>query len=110
MQEVTLSILDHTNPQAEEDSTEAGIFPSDFLWGAATASYQIEGAVNEEGRGPSIWDAFAATPGKVHQGETGEVANDHYHRYLEDVALIKALGLRAYRFSISWSRVLPQGV
>ena len=105
-----MSILDHTNPQAEEDSTEAGIFPSDFLWGAATASYQIEGAVNEEGRGPSIWDAFAATPGKVHQGETGEVANDHYHRYLEDVALIKALGLRAYRFSISWSRVLPQGV
>lgn len=105
-----MSILDHTNAQAEADIDGIRAFPRNFLWGVATASYQIEGAAREDGRGPSIWDQFAATPGKVEQGDTGEVANDHYHRYREDVALIKSLGLGAYRFSISWSRVLPQGV
>ena len=80
-----------------------------FLWGAATASYQIEGAATEGGRGPSIWDLFAHTPGKVERGDTGEVACDHYHRYQEDVALMRDLGVQAYRFSISWSRVLPEG-
>ena len=80
-----------------------------FLWGAATASYQIEGAVTEGGRVASIWDVFAHTPGKIERGETGDVACDHYHRYQEDVALLRELGAQAYRFSISWSRVLPEG-
>jgi beta-glucosidase len=84
-------------------------FPSGFLWGAATAAYQIEGATREGGRGESIWDRFARTPGKVARGETGDVACDHYHRWREDVALMKSLGLRAYRFSIAWPRVVPSG-
>ena len=80
-----------------------------FLWGTATASYQIEGATAEGGRTPSIWDIFAHTPGKVERGETGDTACDHYHRYREDVALMRDLGVQAYRFSISWSRVQPEG-
>lgn len=84
-------------------------FASDFLWGAATSSYQIEGAVTEDGRAPSIWDTFAATPGKVDNGDTGAVAADHYHRYREDVALMAGLGLQAYRFSIAWPRIQPTG-
>jgi len=81
-----------------------------FFWGTATASYQIEGAADEGGRTPSIWDVFAHTPGKVERGDTGDVACDHYHRFKEDVALMADLGIQAYRFSISWSRVLPEGV
>jgi beta-glucosidase len=84
-------------------------FPSDFVWGAATASYQIEGAWNEDGKGESIWDRFSHTPGKTAEGDTGDVACDHYHRYSEDVALMRQLGLKAYRFSVSWARVLPDG-
>jgi len=84
-------------------------FPEDFLWGAATASYQIEGGVSEGGRGPSIWDDFSHTPGKIANGHTGDVACDHYHRVADDVAMMAALGLQAYRFSISWSRVIPDG-
>ncbi len=84
-------------------------FPADFLWGAATAAYQIEGAVTEDGRGPSIWDTFSHTPGAVERGENGDVACDHYHRWPEDVALMRELGLRGYRFSVSWSRVQPEG-
>lgn len=84
-------------------------FPPGFLWGAATSAYQIEGAVAEDGRTPSIWDTFCRTPGKVHHGDTGDVSVDHYHRFREDVALMKRLGLRAYRFSVSWSRVQPTG-
>jgi beta-glucosidase len=84
-------------------------FPNDFMWGAATASYQIEGAAYEDGRGESVWDRFSHTPGKVLNGDTGDVAADHYHRYREDVALMKDLGLRGYRFSIAWPRILPQG-
>ena len=84
-------------------------FPDDFLWGAATASYQIEGAVHEDGRGPSIWDTFSATPGRVLDGHTGDVAVDHYHRTAEDIGHMKALGLRAYRFSIAWPRIQPSG-
>ena len=87
----------------------AGTFPPDFLWGASTASYQIEGAAAADGRGESIWDRFCATPGRVAGGDTGDVACDHYHRYREDVALMAALGLKAYRFSIAWPRVLPAG-
>ncbi|HEX5740309.1 MAG TPA: GH1 family beta-glucosidase [Pilimelia sp.] len=84
-------------------------FPTGFWWGAATAAYQIEGAVAEGGRTPSIWDTFAATPGKVAGGDTGEWAADHFHRYAEDVALMAALGLRSYRFSIAWPRVRRAG-
>jgi len=84
-------------------------FPKDFLWGTATSSYQIEGAVNEDGRGKSIWDVFSHTPGKIEDGSNGDRANEHYHRYKEDVALIKALGVKAYRFSIAWPRVFPEG-
>jgi beta-glucosidase len=84
-------------------------FPAGFLWGTATASYQVEGAVAEDGRSPSIWDTFSHTPGKTVKGATGDVADDHYHRFKEDVQLMKALGARVYRFSISWSRVFPQG-
>src|SRR6266852_5161912 len=84
-------------------------FPDHFYWGAATAAYQIEGAVNEDGRGESIWDRFCATPGNVHNNESGAVADDHYHRYREDVQLMQELELNAYRFSIAWPRILPAG-
>jgi len=85
------------------------MFPKNFLWGAATASYQIEGAWNEDGKGLSIWDEFSHTPGKIMNNDNGDVACDHYHRFKEDVQLMKQLGLKAYRFSISWPRVLPGG-
>jgi beta-glucosidase len=84
-------------------------FPRDFVWGAATASYQIEGAANEDGRGESVWDRFCATPGKVRNGDTGAVACDFYHRYRDDIGLMRELGLDAFRFSIAWPRVLPEG-
>jgi beta-glucosidase len=84
-------------------------FPEDFLWGAATASYQVEGAVNEDGRSESIWDVFARTPGAVYRGESGAIACDHYHRYKDDVALMAELGFKSYRFSIAWPRILPGG-
>jgi beta-glucosidase len=84
-------------------------FPPGFLWGVATASYQVEGAVAEDGRAPSIWDTFSHTPGKTADGHTGDQAVDHYHRYAEDVALMSAIGVNAYRFSIAWSRLLPEG-
>jgi beta-glucosidase len=84
-------------------------FPPGFIWAAASASYQVEGAVKEDGRAPSVWDTFSHTPGKVVNDATGDVAADHYHRYKEDVQLMKALGLKAYRFSIAWPRVFPQG-
>lgn len=84
-------------------------FPKEFVWGVATASYQIEGAVYEDGRSESIWDRFSRTPGKVLNGDTGDVACDHYHRYKEDVALIKQLGVDSYRFSLAWPRILPEG-
>lgn len=85
-------------------------FPDGFLWGAATAAYQIEGAWDEDGKGPSIWDTFSHTPGRVVEGDNGDVACDHYHRWREDVAVMRELGLTAYRFSVSWPRVLPDGV
>jgi beta-glucosidase len=85
------------------------LFPPDFLWGAATSAYQIEGAVREDGRTPSIWDTFSHTPGKVAFDENGDVAVDHYHRYRDDVAMMAGLNLAAYRFSVSWSRVQPTG-
>lgn len=87
----------------------ARTFPEGFVWGAATASYQIEGAVTEDGRGPSIWDTFSHTPGRTLDGDTGDVAVDHYHRWASDLDLIAGLGLDAYRFSIAWPRVIPTG-
>lgn len=84
-------------------------FSKDFIWGAATSAYQIEGAWNVDGKGESIWDRFTHTPGKIKNNDNGDIAADHYHRYQEDVDLMKAIGLRAYRFSIAWSRILPSG-
>jgi beta-glucosidase len=84
-------------------------FPEHFRWGTASAAYQIEGAVHEDGRGESIWDRFCHTPGKIIHGETGDIACDHYHRYPEDIQLMQELGLRNYRFSIAWPRILPSG-
>src|SRR5213080_1218142 len=83
--------------------------PADFVWGTATASFQIEGASHADGRGESIWDRFCATPGKVRNGDSGAVACDFYHRYPQDVALMRDLGLDAFRFSIAWPRILPSG-
>ena len=89
--------------------TNETVFPPDFLWGSATAAYQIEGSPLADGAGPSIWHRFSHTPGRVHNGDTGDVACDHYNRYREDVGLMRDLGLNAYRFSISWSRIFPEG-
>ncbi|MQA04457.1 MAG: beta-glucosidase [Streptosporangiales bacterium] len=90
-------------------SPDLPTFPAGFAWGAATAAYQIEGAVDADGRGPSIWDTFSHTPGKVANGDTGNIACDHYHRYREDVALLAGLGVDAYRFSVAWPRIQPPG-
>jgi beta-glucosidase len=91
------------------DRDAPGSFPNGFLWGAATSAYQIEGAVDEDGRGRSIWDTFSRTPGKIGDHSNADRANDHYHRYKEDVGLIKELGVKAYRFSVAWPRVFPEG-
>ena len=84
-------------------------FPDDFVWGVATSAYQIEGAVAEDGRGESVWDVFCRKPGAIRDGQTGDVAADHYHRWNIDVGLMAELGLSAYRFSIAWPRVQPLG-
>jgi beta-glucosidase len=94
---------------APASSGESYRFPADFLWGVATAAYQVEGAAKEDGRGPSVWDVFSHTPGKTARGDTGDVADDQYHLYKQDVQLMKQLGVKAYRFSVSWSRVFPTG-
>ncbi len=93
---------EHTRP-------DDGRFPDGFIWGAATASYQIEGAVHEDGRGESIWDRFSHTSGKVVNGDTGDIACDHYHRWPDDIALMRELGVGAYRFSTAWPRIIPAG-
>ena len=98
-----------TTTESQPAAAQALAFPAGFVWGAATASYQIEGAVNEDGRGPSIWDTYSHTPGNILDGTTGDVATDHYHRVAEDVALMADLGLAAYRFSIAWPRIVPSG-
>jgi beta-glucosidase len=84
-------------------------FPENFLWGTATAAYQVEGAVNEDGRGASIWDTFSHTEGKVHHGDTGDIACDQYHRLDDDLDLMSELGMQAYRFSVAWPRIQPEG-
>jgi beta-glucosidase len=103
------ALAEGTTAQAPSASRIALNFPKGFLWGSATASYQVEGAVKDDGRGPSIWDTFSHVPGNTNNGDTGDVANDHYHLYKQDVALMKDLGLKTYRFSVSWTRIFPQG-
>ena len=98
-----------SNARSSQGMTTRLEFPEGFAWGAGTAAFQIEGAAAEDGRTPSIWDTFCRTPGKVNGGDTGDIACDHYHRMKQDLDLMTTLGLPAYRFSVSWSRVLPDG-
>jgi beta-glucosidase len=100
---------DHGVTRREETPPMPLHFPEGFLFGAASAAYQIEGAAGEDGRGRSIWDTFSHTPGKVHHGDTGDIACDHYHRLLADLDVIAGLGLGSYRFSLAWPRILPEG-
>ena len=105
----TVSSAQATAQGATAPSSSSGlVFPPGFVWGSATASYQIEGAATKDGRVPSIWDTFSHVPGAVANADTGDVACDHYHRYPQDVALMKRLGLGAYRLSTAWPRVLPE--
>ncbi len=97
-----------TAPSTGTAAGESG-FPADFVWGASTSSYQIEGAVAADGRGQSIWDVFSHRPGEIKNGDSGDVACDHYHRWRDDIALLSQGGFRAYRFSTAWSRILPAG-
>lgn len=102
--------MEQTSSRKKTEPTEPGArFPRSFLWGVATASYQVEGAASADGRGTSIWDTFSRAPGNVADGHTGDVACDQYHRYAEDVALMQQLGVGAYRFSLAWPRILPNG-
>src|SRR3989475_343682 len=96
-------------PRSRTAAADDGAFPADFVWGASTASYQIEGAVDEDGRGKSIWDVFSHTPGRVKNGDTGDIACDHYHRWRDDIDLLARGNFSAYRFSTAWSRILPSG-
>ena len=108
---VALASAAHAASKAGATAAKGGgAFPKDFAWGVATASYQVEGAATEDGKGPSVWDVFVKKPGAIFAGDTGDVACDHYHRYKEDIALMKALGAKSYRFSVSWPRVLPEGI
>lgn len=102
-------MADHQSAKASPATSAEWRFPDGFAWGAATSAYQVEGSVAADGRGPSIWDTFCRVPGAVRGGDTGDVAVDHYRRYREDVALMKELGLRAYRFSVAWPRIQPTG-
>ncbi|XP_022139422.1 beta-glucosidase 18-like [Momordica charantia] len=93
--------------QNEEEEVQRSEFPRDFFFGTSTSSYQIEGAFLEDGKGISNWDVFTHIPGKIKNNDTGDVADDHYHRFLEDIELMHSMGMNAYRFSISWTRILP---
>lgn len=100
-----------TGPLERDDSSDSRkrLLPLGFVWGVSTSSYQIEGAEDADGRGPSVWDAFCRQPGRIANGDTGKIACDHYHRFAEDIALMRQLGVQAYRFSTAWPRLLPQG-
>src|SRR5215472_10022607 len=98
-----------TSDQTSSQPSNTRTFPKGFYWGVGTSSYQIEGAWNEDGKGLSIWDTYTHKPGNIKNNDTGDVANDHYHRYKEDVGLMKSIGASAYRFSISWPRIFPNG-
>lgn len=110
-----LALVGRANASAQADQSHHAVascpdaLPADFQWGVATAAYQIEGATEADGRKPSIWDTFCRVPGRIAKGDTGDIACDHYHRFAEDVALMADLGVKHYRFSISWSRVIPDG-
>lgn len=104
-----MTSTDTRRPQAEPSAALRQAFPPDFVWGAATAAYQIEGAVTADGRRPSIWDTFSHEPGRIVDGSTGDIACDHYHRMTDDVALMASLGIDSYRFSVAWPRVFPTG-
>jgi beta-glucosidase len=106
---LSLPSISHAQEPVSLRATPARRFPEGFLWGSATASYQVEGAVHEGGRGPSIWDTFSHIPGNIHNGDTGDVADDYFHLYKSDIQLMKELGLKAFRFSIAWSRIFPTG-
>ena len=95
--------------QPAPPSTSRRLLRPDFVWGVSTSSYQIEGAAREDGRGASVWDGFCRQPGRIANGDTGDDACDHYHRYGEDIALMRDMGVGAYRFSVAWPRVLPDG-
>ncbi|MFP5237424.1 MAG: GH1 family beta-glucosidase [Acidobacteriota bacterium] len=104
-----ITFAQDTGSAQPHPSQPSRAFPQGFIWGCATAAYQIEGGAKDGGRGPSVWDTFSHTPGKTYHGETGDVADDSYHLYKEDVQLLKNLGVQAYRMSVSWSRVFPKG-
>lgn len=106
---VTVSANSTTTMVSSDIVQQEQKFPFNFVWGVATSAYQIEGAVHEDGRGPTIWDVFVQIPGHVLDGSTGDIADDHYHRYKDDIELMKSLNIQAYRFSIAWSRILPTG-
>src|SRR3984893_9441119 len=106
----TEQVLGSVPGAISESAIKHARFPDGFIWGAASASYQVEGAWNEGGKGESIWDRFTHTPGKVRGGVTGDVACDQYHLYPQDIALAKGLNLKSYRFSISWPRIQPTGL
>ena len=95
--------------EVSESTTITRTFPEGFLWGVATSSYQVEGAWDEDGKGASIWDTYCHEPGHIRNNDNGDVANDHYHRYREDVTLMRDIGATAYRFSIAWPRIFPEG-
>src|SRR5580658_9769892 len=99
----------HPSLESHASDVSGARFPDGFLWGLATASYQVEGAWNEDGKGESIWDRFSHTVGKVRGGATGDIACDHYHLYPQDIAMLKRLNQKSYRFSISWARIQPNG-
>jgi beta-glucosidase len=105
----TAAPIEHTPRSLKFDDTAEILFPENFFWGAATSAYQIEGAWNEDGKGESIWDRFAHSPGKIKSGDTGDVACDSYHRWGEDITLMRAMNLNSYRFSLSWPRIQPEG-
>ena len=104
-----MPLVDPATAVSGASQSASTVFPAGFYWGTATAAYQIEGAWNEDGKGESIWDRFAHTPGKIANADTGDVACDHYHRYRDDIALMRALSLNSYRFSLAWTRIQPTG-